>query len=287
MTPLLRTLIGLSKMPGVGPATLRKLAVQLTESNTIAENPASDTLLPAEYEEYLVEHATTIEELLESLHDAGVEVLCSVEGDYPVRLRKTLGDHAPTLLYTIGAQQLLHRPTIGISGSRQASPDGIEFARKCGSALSRQGYTIVSGNAAGVDRAAETAALESGGSIITVLPEGILSRKIAMDADGLWDDSRGLLLSEFPPNMSWTVGAAMQRNQTICGLAEALIVIEPSTSGGTLAAARASLKLGLPLFLADYPGLRTEGSGSRELLSKGAISLTEDSLSNLSIGRQL
>ena len=69
----------------------------------------------------------------------------------------------------------------------------------------------------------------------------------------LLTEANSVVVSEFPPKLPWSVGNAMQRNRTICGLVHAMIVIEAGTTGGTWAAGQAALELGVPLFVLDFP----------------------------------
>jgi len=61
----------------------------------------------------------------------------------------------------------------------------------------------------------------------------------------------------------------MQRNRTICGLVQALVVVEAGTSGGTWEAGLEALKLGIPLFVLDFPEPAPSAQGNPLLLKKG------------------
>ena len=82
-----------------------------------------------------------------------------------------------------------------------------------------------------------------------------------------------VVVSEFPPNLPWSVQNAMQRNRTICGLVNALIVIEAGTTGGTWEAGLSALRLGVPLFVLDYSDPAPSGMGNPALLRKGGQAL--------------
>jgi predicted Rossmann fold nucleotide-binding protein DprA/Smf involved in DNA uptake len=79
-----------------------------------------------------------------------------------------------------------------------------------------------------------------------------------------------VVVSEFLPGIPWSVHNAMQRNSTICGLSHAMILIEARASGGSMAAGKASLELGVPIFAAVYDGMPESAEGNRELLALGA-----------------
>jgi predicted Rossmann fold nucleotide-binding protein DprA/Smf involved in DNA uptake len=81
---------------------------------------------------------------------------------------------------------------------------------------------------------------------------------------------RYLAVSEFPPALAWKAHNAMTRNRTICGLSNALLVIESGTEGGTFEAGNTALKLGEPLFCVEYANPPPSAAGNPILLSMGA-----------------
>src|SRR5262249_15423980 len=128
---------------------------------------------------------------------------------------------------------------------------------------------VVSGHAQGVDETAHRAALAAGGQTVLVLPEGILRFRARASLAGYLSDDNAVVISEFPPKLPWSVGNAMQRNRTICGLVHALIVIEAGTSGGTWEAGQSALELGVPLLVLDFPNPAPSGLGNPLLLRQG------------------
>ena len=153
---------------------------------------------------------------------------------YPKQLIETLRDNAPPILSYKGNLNLLASRSVGFCGSRKASERGLETARDCAEQIASTDIAIVSGNAAGVDTAAHFTALNSNGSTIIVLPEGILRFRIRSDLRKVWDWSRVLVISEFEPGITWNSGNAMQRNLTIIGLSDVMIVVEAGEEGGAM-----------------------------------------------------
>ena len=146
----------------------------------------------------------------------------------------------------------------------------MSTARDSATLLANDKINIVSGFAAGVDMNAHRAALAAGGTTTVVLAEGILRFRVKKDIRDLWDDSRTLVVSEFGPNLPWSVSHAMQRNKTICGLSRAMVLIEARSTGGSIEAGRDCLRMGLPLFAAVYEGSPDSATGNEELLRNGA-----------------
>lgn len=197
---------------------------------------------------------------------AAVQILPGQPG-YPPTLG--LSPKAP-VLSALGNLDLLTAPGLGFCGSRKASDKGIAVTADCAEQAVQAGFTVISGNAVGVDLAAHHTALAHGGSTILVLAEGIDNFRIRKELRPVWDWARVLVLSQFVPNAIWQAYRAMARNEVIIALSRAVIVIEAGESGGTLAAGLRTLEVGKPLFVADYENIDRVAPGNALLLGKGA-----------------
>ena len=140
----------------------------------------------------------------------------------------------------------------------------------CARTAAQEKFVITSGNAKGVDRATHREALESGGSTVIVLPEGMDNFRIAPELREVWDWSRVLVVSQFDPSAIWRSYYAMDRNKTIMALSCAMIVVEAGEKGGTRAAGEDALRLKVPLFAVDYGFDESVAPGNRELIRRGA-----------------
>jgi len=216
----------------------------------------------------------------ELLEEQGVECVTILDDRYPKRLKKRLKRKAPPLLMVLGNQNFLNWKTVGFCGSRKASEKGIATAKDCADQLARKGINIASGYAAGVDMATHRAALECGGTTTLVLCEGILHFRKKRDLKDIWDWERIAVVSEFLPGVPWTVRNAMQRNNTISALASAMVLIESASRGGSIAAGRACIEMGVPLFAPVYEGMPESAVGNRILLSQGAHELKKSRKTN-------
>lgn len=265
-------LMTLLDAPGVGPGRVRKL---LTRWKRIPNSPLMDDhllreTLTAAQVAALPASRERVKHHWEELERKQVRVLSLVDPGYPEGLRRTLGDESPVLLLCTGNVELLEKRAVGFCGSREASEKGLATAWDAADMLAREGLNVVSGFAAGVDMNAHRAALTAGGTTTVVLAEGILRFRVKKEIRKDWDESRTLVISEFGPNLPWSVSHAMRRNHTICGLSRAMILIEARTSGGSVQAGRDCLSLGLPLFAAVYEGAPESATGNAELLERGA-----------------
>lgn len=186
---------------------------------------------------------------------------------YPLAL--ATGRKMP-VLSALGNLDLLSTSGLGFCGSRKASEKGIAVAIDCAEQAVEAGFTVISGNAVGVDFAAHHTALANSGCTIFVLAEGIKHFRIKKDLRSVWDWARVLVLSQFVPQATWQAYRAMERNEVIIALSRAMIVVEAGATGGTLAAGLRTLEIKKPLFVADYENIETVAPGNAQLLARGA-----------------
>ena len=173
------------------------------------------------------------------LHKAsryGCVPLTRITEGYPSILRQRLGDDSPGCLWAKGDLAVLNMPRIALVGSRDISPKNEAFAREVGRQAALQGYAMVSGNARGADRIAQTACLEHGGKVISVV------------ADRLWDkkpEPGVLYLSEEDYDEDFSSLRALRRNRVIHALGEVTFVAQSDLGkGGTWSGTERNLKAG-------------------------------------------
>jgi len=266
---------------GIGPATLRKLLTRLADTNTplheflkLSHDDQAKTFgLSPKQAEALDNARSKAEIIKQELQRNDIHLLSPDLPDYPSQLRQRLGSRSPSLLYAWGNLELLKSRAVGFCGARDASLNGISVAEDAASQIAEWGWVVVSGGARGVDQTVHRATLENQGATILVLPEGILRYRVRAALKPLITPEQALLLSEFHPYSPWSVANAMQRNQTVCGLSNALIVIESGTTGGTFAAGQTALRLKVPLFVAEYADPPESAAGNSYFLSRGAYPL--------------
>jgi DNA processing protein len=199
----------------------------------------------------------------------GRGVLTLADPDYPPQLLHT--PDPPLLLYVHGDARLLARRSLAIVGSRNASVPGRDNARAFASALSRDGWTIVSGLALGIDAAAHEGGLAGSGSTIAVLGTGLdrvyparhhdLAHRIA---------ETGVLISEFAPGMPPLAENFPQRNRIIAGLARGTLVVEAALQSGSLITARLAAEYGREVFALPGSIHSPLARGCHALIRQGA-----------------
>ncbi len=200
--------------------------------------------------------------------------------NYPEQFKTFQGITSPEVLYCLGDLSLFRRHIIMIGGSRNASNRAQELAYKCGRLIAEQGFTVASGYARGVDMAAHLGALEAGGDTIAILPYGLFKFKLNHAIREVFDLERVLVVSELPPSSRFTVRSALSRNKLLVALSRAVIVIEPSKTGGTWFSARYAGKMGKPLYFLEgkrkYMISKLESIGGKRLQVKnGAPELSK------------
>lgn len=202
-----------------------------------------------------------------------IHFISLLDESYPNDLKRLLKTSSPPVLSYIGNIDLLKKQKVAFSGSRKVSEKGINITKDCVEQLSKKGITIVSGYAAGVDHSAHYTALEQGGTTIIILPEGINNFKIKKELKYVWDWDRVLIISEFFPSDKWMASRAMQRNNTIIGLSDIVVVIEAGETGGSLDAGLRTMALGKYLFVPLYGIVPDSAIGNSSLIQKGAFSI--------------
>ena len=183
-------------------------------------------------------------------------VLVHGSGEYPERLQDAT--YPLELLYFQGWLDLVFSRSVAVVGTRNPTKDGVLRTRRLVSELVKDQFTIVSGLAAGVDRAAHEAAIEEGGLTIGVLGTPLshsypkenadLQKRIAKDF---------LVISQVPlkryESQDYRINRFFfpERNATMSALTEATIIVEAGETSGALIQAKAAIQQGRKLFILD------------------------------------
>lgn len=199
---------------------------------------------------------------------------------YPERVKVIMGRKAPKHLDIVGNVELLKMAGLGFCGSRKSSSKGLETAQDCADQAAHNNFSVISGNALGVDLEAHYNCLKAGGKTILVLAEGINHFKIKKALEPVWDWERVLVVSQFEPDEPWQIFRAMMRNKLIIALSRVMIVIEAGEKGGTLNAGKETLQFDIPLYVAQYQDMSVDARGNQLLLGMGAQKLAKSRTTN-------
>jgi DNA processing protein len=134
-----------------------------------------------------------------------------------------------TKLYCIGDINVLNNSNIvAVIGTRNCTSEGRQIAYGIGYELAKQGYTVVTGLAKGIDMLATSGVLDAKGKVIAVRPylypldyaDGRLLKKIT---------NNGCIVSENLEKVDdglWIKVQLFLRNRIISALARAVVLIE-------------------------------------------------------------
>lgn len=251
-------------------ATVKSIADQFRQN---AGRRPSDFVTADEIEQAL-------EQLRREFDRSGVsDSLICIHGskEYPRRLRDA--EHPVELLYYRGDLGLIEaHKSIAIIGSRAVSAAGHQLTTKLATLLAKDGFTIVSGLAKGVDTAAHNAAIHAGGRTISVLGTPI-TKYYPRENKALQEliAEKHLLVSQVPvlwhtkQDYRTTRFFFPERNITMSALAKATVIVEATDTSGTLVQATAALKQGRPLFIMNSNFLDDSLTWPSRFQQQGAI----------------
>lgn len=188
-------------------------------------------------------------------------VLTRASPDYPVHLRRALGNVAPGCIWYKGDITFVQRPAISLVGSRDLRPPNADFAREVGEQAARQGFVLISGNARGADRTAQDACLAHGGCVISVVADQLHKYK---------PDNNILYISEDGFDLPFTSQRALHRNRVIHALGSKVFVAQCTNgSGGTWSGTLQNLRNSWsPVFCYD-----DASDGALELMKRGCTGI--------------
>jgi DNA processing protein len=223
-----------------------------------------------------------IESDLKWLSHPNHHLLCWDDDAYPALLRRINGP--PAALFIDGDPGCLWQPQIAIIGSRNPTAGGLDHARDFATTLARQGMTITSGLAGGIDSAAHTAALDAGSLTIAVNGTG-LDRVYPASSRAVAERirSQGAMISELPLGSPPRRQHFPSRNRIISGLSLAVLVVEAGLNSGTLITARKGAEQGREVFALPGSLHNPMAKGCHRLIREGArlVETTADIMQEL------
>ncbi|HEU5157515.1 MAG TPA: DNA-processing protein DprA [Streptosporangiaceae bacterium] len=187
--------------------------------------------------------------LIERVLAQGVELITVLDEHYPLNLQ--LVYNRPPFIWVRGRLESASMRAIAVVGTRQASTEGRATAARLARELSGVGVTVISGLARGIDTAAHTAALDSGGRTVAVIGTGILAPTYPAENADLAGriSEHGAVVSQFWPDAPPRRTNFPLRNVVMSGLAAGTVVVEASATSGAKMQARLALEHGKQLFL--------------------------------------
>jgi DNA processing protein len=274
-----------SKISGIGPVLLQRLQQHFSTLEAAWKAPNAQL---AQVEGFGVQTLEKVIQQRSKLHPEKFYVSHQQENpyfwtpadpEYPRLLLET--PSPPPVLYYRGEVELQEnlgqKPLVGIVGTRKPSEYGIRWTRQISIALAKNGFTVVSGLAEGIDTEAHAATMKAGGRTLAVMGTGVdvvyphknreLYKQIL---------TQGLVLSEYPAKTPPDRTHFPRRNRIIAGLSRAVLVMEAPIKSGALITADYANEFGrdvyaLPGRLDDSPS-----QGCLKLLSQGAALIVKE-----------
>lgn len=183
-----------------------------------------------------------------------IHILINGTYDYPVRLHDA--KEPVELLYYTGNVELLNTRSVAVVGTRNPTEEGRIRTRNLVKQLVKDGFTIISGLAAGIDTEAHKTALEQGGATIAVIGTPITQAYPKENAQLQHTIGKEhLLISQVPflkyQSQDYRLNRHFfpERNKTMSALSEATIIVEAGETSGTLRQADAAIHQGRKLFI--------------------------------------
>ncbi|MBU1106354.1 MAG: DNA-processing protein DprA [Candidatus Riflebacteria bacterium] len=261
----------LSRLKGVGAATFRQLLDRyhipsLALASWLAEAVEKVSDLPQSRQKSATR--AMIENAVEKVGSGEFKGLYYSQSGYPSQLHD-LGEPPPILFSSDDIRPVRFA---AIVGSRKMAAEAERPTRELVRQLVAEGYSIVSGGAAGVDAVAHHEALCLGSYTVAVLATGLDIVYPRTNAT-LFDNIRqsGVLLSEMMPGAKPQRSFFPTRNRIIAALADVVAIVQAGKSSGALITAAWASKLGRRLLvLAPQSGCSELWAGNAKLIEAGA-----------------
>ncbi len=269
--------VGLNKVSGIGPARFQRLLDRFGSGEDAWNAPAVELAragLDRKPLQNLLEARATLDldAELGRLAAAGVHPVTLADPGYPRMLREV--HLPPPVLYVKGDLLPADEWAVAVVGTRNAKVYGREITRYLAGDLARNGVTIVSGLARGIDSEAHRAALDAGGRTIAVLGCGVdIIYPYENSALAQQIVKHGALVSEYPLGTRPERGNFPPRNRIISGLALGTLVAQAGERSGALITAYYALEQGREVFAVPGSILDRGSSGTNKLIQQGEAKL--------------
>jgi DNA processing protein len=166
--------------------------------------------------------------------------------------------------------------SIAIVGTRRATPEGKNIARRFARGLASGGFCVVSGLAFGIDSAAHEGCLDAHGATIAVLAGGLndlYPRSNERLAENILKSGGGII-SEYPLGTPPLPYRFLERNRIISGLSRGTVIVEAPLGSGSLATARYAVEANRDVFVVPGSITNSHFEGSHALIRQGAELVT-------------
>lgn len=222
--------------------------------------------------------------IMKNLLRQSISAVTIFDKNYPPLLKNIYDP--PWVLYGQGDWTILNRDKmISVVGTRHPSKQGKQALEKVLTPLIDDNWIVISGLAKGIDTFAHELSIQHKSLTAAVLGSGLLqiypqeNRALAKKIT-----ERGILLSEFAPQVTPKRWHFPLRNRIISGLSRATLVAEARTKSGSLITADQALEQGRDVFAIPGSILEECANGTNFLIQNGAkLVMSAEDIQNESI----
>ncbi|HIB1946087.1 TPA: DNA-processing protein DprA [Enterococcus faecalis] len=219
------------------------------------------------FEQFWLHHTIHSEALY--IRQCQHQFMTILDAVYPKLLREIY--NPPAILFYRGNLQLLSRRKIGIVGARYAISYGLRVTEALVPKIVKEGFTIVSGLAKGIDSRSHEMAIQNGGQTIGILGTG-LDVYYPYEKKELQQTMKQnqLVLTEYVNGSGPKKYHFPARNRIIAGLSLGVCVMEARKNSGSLITAQAAMDYGREVFAVPGSIFQSFSTGCHELIQDGA-----------------
>lgn len=212
---------------------------------------------------------------IEYLDNHNIKMLNIYDNEYPDNLRNIYD--TPPLIYIKGNKEILNNPSFAIIGCRDCSMYGKQVTQKIAGKLAKNGITIISGLARGIDTNAHIGTLKANGKTIAVVGTGLdivypnenkyLQEEIISQG--------GAIISEFVVGTKINKLNFPKRNRIISGISNGVLVVEAKEKSGSFITVDFALEQGKNVYAVPGNIISRNSVGTNNLIKQGAKIVTE------------
>lgn len=270
--------IALTQIPNIGSVQAKILVEYFGNAEAVFKAKKKDLSAIEGIGEIRANHVKAFnqfqlaEEEIKFIEKHHIQPLFLTNPNYPQRLLHCYD--APTILYYRGNANLNHSKIISIIGTRSNSNYGKEITEQLVQDLQAYNVLILSGLAFGIDAIAHKAAIAHALPTVAVLAHG-LHTIYPSQHKGLAKEvlQNGGLLTELTNGTKPDKHNFPKRNRIVAGMADATIVIETATKGGSMNTAELAYNYNRDVYAVPAKLTDTKSGGCLKLIQQNKASI--------------
>ncbi|MBU4331651.1 DNA-processing protein DprA [Patescibacteria group bacterium] len=265
----------------IGPSRFKRLSNYFENMET-AFNASFDDLIRAGIEENIAQEFIVSRNEIdpeaewEKLEKEHINIVTVKDKNYPKLLKEIY--NPPALLYYKGKLEENEDFLIAVVGTRKITEYGKQVTPDIVEELAKNGITVVSGLALGVDALAHEITIKNSGRTIAVLGSGLDNQNIYPFHNRFLAEkiiaNDGLVITEYPPGTLPLKQHFPHRNRIIAGLSLGVLVIEAAKESGALITAKYALDQNRDVFAVPGSIYNKTSQGPNNLIKMGAKPVT-------------